>query len=1513
MSLLYHIFSALNNNLIIFLNSYDIVMTSANPYNFSDDRIDTDYLLATTIGGAGGGSGDGNFTTITVSGMSFLNGGITSTTGTRNLGPTTISTLTGTTGSMSSNFTVDGLASLNGGITSTGGTRNFGATTTAALTSTTGNFSSTLSATGLATLNGGITSTSGTRNFGATTIGAITGTSATYSGTTTTSGLATFNGLTNTTGATTLGITSTGALTSTSGTINGALGVTGVATLNGGITSTSGTRNFGATNIGAITGSSATYSGNVTTNGISTMGISTPMTVNAVGLITSGNTTASSNSSTGSAVFQGGISINNSTEATSKTQGGGMTIAGGFAVAKKAFIGGNASIEGGLNMNSTSITNVLTPSNNNDAANKAYVDSVAQGLVVKDAVRVATTGPGTLATSFENGDTIDGVVLATNDRILIKNQASGVENGIYVVQATGAPTRAADFANGASVKGSFVFVQVGTVNGSSGWTVTNTTGNDIVGTNAIIFSQFSGAAQVEAGTGLTKTVNTLSVNASQTQITQVGTLTGLTVSGSTLLTTLNMSSLTANRPVVTDGSKNLISSTITGTASSPIVLQDTPTIIDTVLKGSAAPDSGVSLASVTDSADTLKLVFIDQTVTLPTGLWSDTNNGLGLYSYGTGPLDFYTTASNTRRMRIANNGDITLGTTTPVTISSLGAFRVDNETDASSSTTGSAIIDGGMGIAKKLYVGTDLSVTGVSTLGNTNSVVVTGTGAVTVPGTVTFPSLTVSKPLALNGSNVLITSPTTGTGSTVVLDSGPLIRDTILRGTGAAQTGSTLVRIEDVFGGNRMNLIDENVGSFLPPGLESGLGFFGLGLYATDNTNGNIGLFTSSSRTRRMNVGPTGTITLGTTNPVTITNNGAASVTTSLTMLNSIGSITAQTRLTSAGTMVNSTTTGNAIVTDLKVMNKRQKTSIYNSNIGASTWVSRSGIASKSWSGICWSPLNSQFVAISLSSSPAVNYSSDGITWLSSGTTSNALWSSICWAPEANRFIAVAISPNGTGTVAMTSNTNDPSGLWIDDTSLNTQGAWTSVCWSSELQIAVAVAASVGIGSNNRVATTDSTGRNWTTRTNPVDNAWNSVCWSPELSLFVAVASSGSGNRVMTSPDGINWTSRTSAADNAWISVCWSPELYLFAAVANNGVSNSIMTSPDGITWTARTAPSTNQWNTICWCPELSVFVALAQGGGVGGWVMTSINGIDWNAYTAASNITWEGIAWSPDLSMFCGVSSTGTNRAMTSKPILPASRSSVLYDYNYVDKQSSGKLTLREPTIENGILKATGSTIATFQSSSAAEHLTISDGSGNRVGISTTQADGMIFDSPGSYVFNVGSQNMLEVQGPGGDIVMSNDVLMTYDLVVSDNNGFGNATVDGNLTCFGTLSKGSGFFDIKHPDPVKREQGYRLRHAFVETNTRGDNFYRYTVTTENLKACIELPDYYKHLNENSQVFISPVDTFGVGRGKVVDDIHVDIDVNTEGTYNVLVIATRKDQLAIDAFEGTGGAEYIKI
>ena len=152
-----------------------------------------------------------------------------------------------------------------------------------------------------------------------------------------------------------------------------------------------------------------------------------------------------------------------------------------------------------------------TPSNANDAASKSYVDSTASGLDVKNSVRAATTGNGTLASAYANGQTIDGVALATNDRILIKDQTDASENGIYTVNASGAPTRATDFDSDAEVtSGAFAFVEEGTVNADNGF-VLSTNGAITVGTTNLAFTQFSGGGAITAGSGMTKTGNTLNV------------------------------------------------------------------------------------------------------------------------------------------------------------------------------------------------------------------------------------------------------------------------------------------------------------------------------------------------------------------------------------------------------------------------------------------------------------------------------------------------------------------------------------------------------------------------------------------------------------------------------------------------------------------------------------------------------------------------------------------------------------------------------------------------------------------------------------------------------------------------------------------------------------------------------------------------------------------------------------------------------------------------------------------
>lgn len=162
---------------------------------------------------------------------------------------------------------------------------------------------------------------------------------------------------------------------------------------------------------------------------------------------------------------------------------------------------------------------VTAPQNDLDAANKAYVDATRSGLDVKQSVRVATTASVLLVSALENGDVVDGVTLATGDRVLVKNQDTASENGIYVVQASGAAVRSTDADTSAEVTaGMFTFVSEGTINADSGW-VLSTNDTITLGTTELTFVQFSGAGQITAGAGLTKTGNTLDVVGTADRIT----------------------------------------------------------------------------------------------------------------------------------------------------------------------------------------------------------------------------------------------------------------------------------------------------------------------------------------------------------------------------------------------------------------------------------------------------------------------------------------------------------------------------------------------------------------------------------------------------------------------------------------------------------------------------------------------------------------------------------------------------------------------------------------------------------------------------------------------------------------------------------------------------------------------------------------------------------------------------------------------------------------------------------
>lgn len=245
------------------------------------------------------------------------------------------------------------------------------------------------------------------------------------------------------------------------------------------------------------------------------------------------------------------------------------------------------------------ITNVAIPVSATDGATKGYVDGVAQGLDTKASVRAATTANGTLASAFANASVVDGVTLATGDRILLKDQSVGSENGIYTVNATGTPTRATDADTNTEVTaGMYVFVEEGTANADNGFVLTNN-GAIILGTTALVFAQFSGAGSVIGGAGLTRTGTTLDVIGTTNRIvvaadsidigTDVVTLTGAQTLTNKSITGAQISSAVANATLAVE-------------ATAALGIKTTTTTVST--SASVAPTSGQILIATSGTAAT---------------------------------------------------------------------------------------------------------------------------------------------------------------------------------------------------------------------------------------------------------------------------------------------------------------------------------------------------------------------------------------------------------------------------------------------------------------------------------------------------------------------------------------------------------------------------------------------------------------------------------------------------------------------------------------------------------------------------------------------------------------------------------------------------------------------------------------------------------------------------------------------------------------------------------------------
>ena len=373
-------------------------------------------------------------------------------------------------------------------------------------------------------------------------------------------------------------------------------------------------------------------------------------------------------------------------------------------------VNGNISLNpngtGTVAVNSSRITGLADPTDPQDAATKAYVDAARSGLDIKASVRAATTANITLS----NTQTIDGVALSVGDRVLVKDQNTASQNGIYVV-ASGSWSRSTDADEPAEVTpGFFFFVEEGTVNADSGWVMT-ADGTITIGTTAITFAQFSGAGQIVAGDGLSKTGNTLSVNtangieisADNVQLASTVAGAGLTYSSGVLAVggtadriTVNTDSIDIASTYVGQSSITTLGTIGTGTWQGTII---DPTYggtgvnngSKTITLGGNLTTSGAFNSTFTMTATTS--VTFPTTGTLATLAGSETltNKTIQGAAISTGSINNTPIGAST-----ANTGAFT-------TLTSSGATTFTASTASTSSTTGAVVVTGGVGVGGSIY------------------------------------------------------------------------------------------------------------------------------------------------------------------------------------------------------------------------------------------------------------------------------------------------------------------------------------------------------------------------------------------------------------------------------------------------------------------------------------------------------------------------------------------------------------------------------------------------------------------------------------------------------------------------------------------------------------------------------------------------------------------------------------------------------------------------------------------
>jgi len=258
------------------------------------------------------------------------------------------------------------------------------------------------------------------------------------------------------------------------------------------------------------------------------------------------------------------------------------------------------------------------------------------------------------------------------------------------------------------------------------------------------------------------------------------------------------------------------------------------------------------------------------------------------------------------------------------------------------------------------------------------------------------------------------------------------------------------------------------------------------------------------------------------------------------------------------------------------------------------------------------------------------------------------------------------------------------------------------------------------------------------------------------------------------------------------------------------------------------------------------------------------------------------------------------------------------------INNSISGSQAFYSQLQSSTILGGKGNQILTTNTSNV--HNLIGGGNGNRITGSNNYSSiiggyqNRVYASTSGQVFGgclntVCSSNFSSIIGGQNNIVAaghnSSAIIATDNKTTTAANTLYtcNVCAFGNLNISGTANAAVKSFRIPHPDPEKTAT-YELWHTSIESPTAGDTMYRFSITTENNEAEIILPEYYRYLNENTQLWVSADGHFGKAFGIVnLSSTKIKVTSNEDGKYNVMVVGTRKDKEATASWKG---AERLK-